>query len=88
MKTINLSVIHCILLGLYFCLDIEKGYYRFQFAQLCVTHMTLLLVVFQAHLIIDNILQGIIWFFLPATLVIVNDIFAYLCGITFGRTID
>ena len=23
---------------------------------------------------------------LPATLVIVNDIFAYLCGITFGRT--
>lgn len=70
----------------FFVWTLKKGYYRFQFAQLCVTHMTLLLVVFQAHLIIDNILQGIIWFFLPATLVIVNDIFAYLCGITFGRT--
>jgi phosphatidate cytidylyltransferase len=27
-----------------------------------------------------------IWFFLPVCLVITNDIFAYLCGITFGRT--
>lgn len=70
----------------FFVWTLKKGYYRFQFAQLCVTHMALLLVVFQAHLIIGNILNGIIWFFLPATLVIVNDIFAYLCGITFGRT--
>lgn len=70
----------------FFVWTLKKGYYKFQFAQLCATHMTLLLVVFQAHLIMDNILHGIIWFFLPATLVIVNDIFAYLCGITFGRT--
>jgi len=27
-----------------------------------------------------------IWFFMPAALVITNDIFAYICGITFGRT--
>lgn len=27
-----------------------------------------------------------IWFFLPVSLVICNDIFAYICGITFGRT--
>jgi phosphatidate cytidylyltransferase len=27
-----------------------------------------------------------IWFLLPASLVIINDIFAYVCGITFGRT--
>lgn len=27
-----------------------------------------------------------IWFFLPVAMVITNDIFAYLCGITFGRT--
>ncbi|CAI5760051.1 unnamed protein product [Candida verbasci] len=70
----------------FFVWTLKKGYYKFQFAQLCITHMTLLLVVFQAHLIIDNILNGIIWFFLPASLVIVNDIFAYLCGITFGKT--
>ncbi|EGV66257.1 phosphatidate cytidylyltransferase [Yamadazyma tenuis] len=69
-----------------FILNLKKGYYKFQFGSLCITHMTLLIVVFQSHLIINNILNGIIWFVLPCTLVIVNDIFAYLCGITFGRT--
>lgn len=41
---------------------------------------------FPSPLIIGNILNGIFWFFLPSALVIVNDIFAYVCGITFGRT--
>ncbi|KAK6457094.1 cytidylyltransferase family-domain-containing protein [Scheffersomyces xylosifermentans] len=71
---------------IFFVWTLKKGYYKFQFAQLCITHMTLILVVFQSHLIIDNILNGLIWFFLPCALVIVNDIFAYLCGITFGKT--
>lgn len=70
----------------FFVWTLKKGYYKFQFAQLCITHMTLLLVVFQSHLVIDNILNGIIWFVLPCSLVIVNDIFAYICGITFGKT--
>lgn len=71
---------------IFFVWTLKKGFYKFQFAQLCVTHMTLLVVVFQSHLIIDNIFNGIIWLILPCSLVIVNDIFAYLCGITFGRT--
>lgn len=70
----------------FFVSTLEKGYYKFQFAQLCITHTTLLLVVFQSHLIIDNLLNGIFWLLLPAGLVIVNDVFAYFCGITFGRT--
>lgn len=69
-----------------FIINLKKGYYKFQFASLCITHMTLLIVVFQSHLIINNILNGVIWFVLPCALVITNDIFAYLCGITFGRT--
>ena len=48
--------------------------------------MALYLIVVQAHFIMNNIFEGMIWFFLPASLVITNDIFAYLCGITFGRT--
>lgn len=48
--------------------------------------MALFLLVVQAHFIINNIFEGLIWFFLPAALVITNDIFAYICGITFGRT--
>jgi phosphatidate cytidylyltransferase len=34
----------------------------------------------------NNILEGIIWFWVPACLVICNDVFAYVCGITMGRT--
>lgn len=69
-----------------FVCSLRKGFLKFQFASLCVTHMALLFIVFQAHLISNNILNGLFWFLLPCGLVIVNDIFAYLCGITFGRT--
>lgn len=48
--------------------------------------MALYLIVCQAHFIMNNVFEGMIWFFLPAALVITNDIFAYVCGITFGRT--
>jgi len=48
--------------------------------------MALYLIVVQAHFIMNNVFEGMIWFFLPVSLVICNDIFAYLCGITFGRT--
>jgi CDP-diglyceride synthetase len=48
--------------------------------------MALFLIVGQAHFVINNIFEGMIWFFLPVAMVITNDIFAYICGITFGRT--
>lgn len=48
--------------------------------------MALYLIVVQAHFIMNNIFEGMIWFFLPVSLVIINDIFAYICGITFGKT--
>ncbi|KAL1841702.1 hypothetical protein VTK73DRAFT_3400 [Phialemonium thermophilum] len=48
--------------------------------------MALFLIVVQAHFIMNNVFEGMIWFFLPASLVITNDIFAYVCGIAFGRT--
>lgn len=70
----------------YFVYSLEKNHYSFQFSQFCITHMTLLMVVIQAHFIVNNIFSGLFWFCLPAALVICNDIFAYLCGITFGRT--
>lgn len=69
-----------------FVASLRKGHLKFQMGSLCVTHMVLLFVVFQAHLIINNIQNGLFWFLLPCGLVIVNDIFAYLCGITFGKT--
>ena len=48
--------------------------------------MALYLIVVQAHFIMNNIFEGMIWFLMPVSLVIINDIFAYICGIAFGRT--
>lgn len=70
----------------FFVYSLEKNHYKFQFTQFCITHMALLLVVIQGNFIVSNIFSGIFWFFVPAALVITNDIFAYLCGITFGKT--
>ncbi|KAG0668769.1 phosphatidate cytidylyltransferase [Maudiozyma exigua] len=69
-----------------FVCSLRRGFLKFQFASLCATHMALLFIVFQGNLIIKNILNGLFWFLVPCGLVIVNDIFAYLCGITFGKT--
>lgn len=48
--------------------------------------MALYMIVGQAHFVMNNIFEGLVWFFLPASLVITNDIFAYIVGITIGRT--
>lgn len=37
-------------------------------------------------MIIQNILQGLIWFFLPVTMIICCDIMSYMFGFFFGRT--
>jgi phosphatidate cytidylyltransferase len=42
--------------------------------------------VIQGAAHIANIYSGLVWFLLPTLMVIVNDIFAYLFGITLGRT--
>ncbi|KAF2860446.1 phosphatidate cytidylyltransferase [Piedraia hortae CBS 480.64] len=70
----------------FFVASLQKGHYKFQFTQFAWTHMALYLIVVQAHFIMNNIFEGMIWFFLPVCLVTTNDIFAYICGITFGRT--
>lgn len=70
----------------FFVTSLKAGHLKFQFAQFGWTHMALFLIVVQAHFIMNNVFEGLIWFFLPAALVITNDIFAYICGITFGRT--
>jgi len=69
----------------WFVATLQKGQYRFQFSQFSFTHMTLILVIGQAHFIINNLLEGLYWFVVPASLVITNDIFAYICGKLFGR---
>ena len=68
----------------FFVMNLKKGLYRQQMSQFGWTHMAIFLIVFQAHFIVDNILEGLIWLVLPAALVVCNDIFAYICGFFCG----
>ncbi|XP_073493213.1 phosphatidate cytidylyltransferase 1 [Phyllobates terribilis] len=69
-----------------FVLSLVKKQYRLQFYMFGWTHVTLLITVTQSHLIIQNLFEGIIWFLVPVSIVICNDIMAYLFGFFFGRT--
>ncbi|EIW65473.1 hypothetical protein TREMEDRAFT_46158 [Tremella mesenterica DSM 1558] len=66
--------------------NLQRQYLRQQFGLFCWVHITLLLIVVSSHFIVNNILEGHVWFFIPASLVICNDVMAYVCGKLFGRT--
>ncbi|ORY27784.1 cytidylyltransferase family-domain-containing protein [Naematelia encephala] len=69
-----------------FVANLERQYLRQQFALFCWVHISLFLIVVSSHFIVNNILEGHVWFFIPASLVICNDVMAYVCGKLFGRT--
>jgi len=68
-----------------FIVTLKSDTYKYQFSQLTWTLMTLLVVVGQSHFIIQNIFNGLIWFLLPCSLIICNDIMAYFCGFAIGH---
>lgn len=63
--------------------QITKMLLSLQFAW---THVTLLIVVTQSYLILQNLFQGLIWFIVPVSMIVINDVMAYLFGFFFGRT--
>jgi len=63
----------------------QKDHIRFQLNQLCWTILVLCLTVGQLKYIMHNVYNGLIWFALPFMLVVSNDSFAWLTGITCGR---
>lgn len=38
-------------------------------------------------MVTPNIFSGIFWYFFPASCIMVNDIMAYVCGMTCGRRV-
>ena len=68
-----------------FVLRLEKGCYLYQFGQYAWTHLILLFVFVPSSFFVSNIFDGIIWFLLPCSLVIINDIGAYLAGARAAR---
>ncbi|GAA5821792.1 hypothetical protein JCM11251_001027 [Rhodosporidiobolus azoricus] len=68
-----------------FVATLSRSSLRRQFGLFGWIHMSLLLIVVSSHFIVNNILEGMIWFWVPASLVIINDVAAYVCGMLFGR---
>ena len=69
-----------------FVVSLKKTYYLKQFTLFGYTHLALLIIVTQSNLMVQNIFEGLIWFLLPVSLIICNDIMAYIFGFFFGRT--
>ncbi|GLC51062.1 hypothetical protein PLESTB_000461800 [Pleodorina starrii] len=63
-----------------FVLSLKKGLYLHQFAHYAWTHMIILITTVPSSFFVSNIYSGIIWYVLPAFLIVANDICAYLAG--------
>ncbi|KAG5476744.1 hypothetical protein CUR178_03918 [Leishmania enriettii] len=75
-----------VMLGLViFVLSLRKGMYRYQFIQFTWTAMMLTLSQVQFAGEMRNMVRGMIWFLLPVSCVVNNDIWAYIFGKCFGR---
>ncbi|XP_055529055.1 phosphatidate cytidylyltransferase, photoreceptor-specific [Wyeomyia smithii] len=70
----------------WFVLSLVKRYYMKQFSLFAWTHVALLIVVTQSYLVIQNIFDGLIWFIVPVSMIVCNDVMAYMFGFFFGRT--
>ncbi|XP_069948635.1 phosphatidate cytidylyltransferase, photoreceptor-specific isoform X4 [Cherax quadricarinatus] len=70
----------------WFVLSLKKRYYMRQFSLFAWTHVALLIVVTQSYLIIINIFHGMIWFIVPVSMIVINDVMAYMFGFFFGKT--
>ena len=68
-------------------LALKKGHFEYQMQQLAWTMLSIILVTMQSKGVILNVYNGLFWVVFPATLVIVNDVMAYFCGVALGRKI-
>lgn len=69
-----------------FVLSLKKTFYLKQFTLFGYTHLALLMIVTQSNLMIQNVFEGLVWFLIPVSLIICNDIMAYMFGFFFGKT--
>lgn len=56
------------------------------YIQFAWTHVTLLIFVTASYLIIQNLFEGLIWFIVPVSMIVCNDVMAYLFGTIYGKT--
>jgi len=77
-------IMYCVL---FMCtvLTLKKNILRFQLSQFMWSIVTICLVVYQVKYFAQISLNGLFWYFFPMATVVMNDVSAYFCGITFGR---
>ena len=63
-----------------FVITLQPDQYKYQFRQLAWTHLIVFFTVLPSSFFVPLIFEGLAWFLLPAALVMVNDIMAYLAG--------
>lgn len=63
-----------------FVLSLKRGMYLYQFSQYAWTHMVILIVIVPSSLFVSMMFEGMVWWLLPSSLIIANDICAYLAG--------
>lgn len=69
-----------------FVLSLRKFTLRYQFHQFGWTLMTIIVIVMQCCAHLSNIYAGLVWFMMSTTLIITNDVFAYIVGQAIGKT--
>jgi len=68
-------------------LTFKTGLIKFQLGQMLWTLATVALVVLQTKFLCTCALYGVFWFCFPMATVVSNDVFAYICGMLFGKKI-
>lgn len=58
---------------------------KFQISQYVWTIVIICLVVLQCKFFVSYTLKGLFWFWFPMATVVMNDVSAYFCGITWGK---
>ncbi len=66
-------------------LTLRLNMLKFQISQYIWTIVIICLVVLQCKFFASYTLKGLFWFWFPMACVVMNDVSAYFCGITFGK---
>jgi len=69
-----------------FIMTIKRKHVKYQIRMFMTTHLILGLSTAPILLTSSIIYKGIIWIVLPQMMICANDAFAYLIGVTFGKT--
>lgn len=69
-----------------FVFSLKQGYLKYQFKLFGWMLLAMTFVLYQSWYLIHTAFEGLFFFFVPAMLIIVNDIFAYIFGYFFGKT--